>query len=275
MGSGYRRIFVRLEYCASPLCPFEPLPSPRGVLKGRDFFFLLRTALKDRPKGPPTANRQLPSTANRHQPPTTNCQPPTASHQPPATNRRQLPAATNRQLPTTANCLQPPTASHQPPRTTTNRHQPPVANCQPPTANCHQPWLSTWNARGLFWETGTPFFFLFFFPLRTPLPSPKIEENECGATSPKAHALSPAAHGTCYPRPFKGKVFCSDVSRDQFRPPANRRRSPSDRCPLPPSAQGCRSKTPPSPGPCPFCWGPAARPPAATALPRRASSMAG
>ena len=39
----------------------------RGVLKGRDFFFLLRTALKDRPKGPPTANRQ--------RRPTANCQP--------------------------------------------------------------------------------------------------------------------------------------------------------------------------------------------------------
>ena len=117
----------------------------RGVLKGRDFFFLLRTALKDRPKGPPTANRQLPSTANRHQPPTTN------RHQPPATNRRQPPAATNRQLPTTANRLQPPTASHQPPPTASC--QLPTANCrQSPTANCHQPWLSTWSARGLFWE---------------------------------------------------------------------------------------------------------------------------
>ena len=60
----------------------------RAVLKGPDFFFLLRTALKDRPKGPPTANRQLPSTANRHQPPTTNRHqpPPTASgDQPPPT----------------------------------------------------------------------------------------------------------------------------------------------------------------------------------------------
>ena len=84
----------------------------RGVLKGRDFFFLLRTA----------------------------------RHQPPATNRRQLPAATNRQLPTTANCLQPPTASHQPPPTTTNRHQPPVANCQPPTAANRQPPTATNHA---------------------------------------------------------------------------------------------------------------------------------
>ena len=130
----------------------------RGVLQGRVFFFFLRTALKDRPKGPPTANRQLPSTANRHQPPTTN------RHQPPATNRRQPPAATNRQLPTTANRLQPPTASHQPPPTTINRHQPPVANCQPPTANCHQPWLSTWSARGLFWENW--YRNTFFFPVK-------------------------------------------------------------------------------------------------------------
>ena len=61
-------------------------------------FFLLRTTLKDRPRGPPTANRQHPSTDNRHQLPTTN------RHQPPATNRRQPPAATNRQQRPTANC---------------------------------------------------------------------------------------------------------------------------------------------------------------------------
>ena len=60
----------------------------RAVLKGPDFL-LLRTALKERPKGPPTANRQLPPTANRHQPPTANRQPrPTA-------NRQPLPTATN------------------------------------------------------------------------------------------------------------------------------------------------------------------------------------
>ena len=82
------------------------LPCPhlsRAVLKGPDFFFLLRTALKDHPKGPPTANRQLPSTANCHQPPTTN--------------RRQLLAVTNRQLPTIANRHQPPITNHQPPPT--------------------------------------------------------------------------------------------------------------------------------------------------------------
>ena len=29
MGSGYRNIFVSFEYCASPLCPFDLLPSPK------------------------------------------------------------------------------------------------------------------------------------------------------------------------------------------------------------------------------------------------------
>ena len=42
-------------------------------------FFLLRTALNDRPQGPPTASHQPPT------PPTTNRQPPIA------TNRRQPP----------------------------------------------------------------------------------------------------------------------------------------------------------------------------------------
>ena len=97
------------------------------------FFFLLRTALKERPKGPPTANRQLPSTANRHQRPTTN------RHQPPATNRRQPPAATNRQLPTTANRHQPPITNHQPPPTTTNRQLPTANRQPPPTANRQPP----------------------------------------------------------------------------------------------------------------------------------------
>ena len=41
------------------------------------FFFSRRTALKDSPQGPPTANRQPPPTVNHHQPPTTNRQPPT------------------------------------------------------------------------------------------------------------------------------------------------------------------------------------------------------
>ena len=117
----------------------------RAVLKGRDsfFFFLLRTALKDRPKGPPTANHQ-PPTANR-QPPSTNCQP--------------LPTATNHQSPTTNRRQSPPTATN---------HQLPTANRQsPPTANRHQPWLSTWSARGLF--LGKLVSQHFFFPLRTVL----------------------------------------------------------------------------------------------------------
>ena len=43
----------------------------RAVLKGPVFFFLLRTALKDRPNRQlPTANRQPPPTANRQPPPT-------------------------------------------------------------------------------------------------------------------------------------------------------------------------------------------------------------
>ena len=97
-------------------------PPPGGSLRDEIFFFLLRTPLKDRPKGPPTANRQLPSTANRHQPPTTNC------HQPPATNRRQ-------------------------------------------------PWLSTWSARGLFWENW--FWNTFFFsPVKDP-PAPRT----CASTA--------------------------------------------------------------------------------------------
>ena len=91
----------------------------RAVLKGPDFF-LLRTALQDRPKGPPTANRQLPPTANRHRPSTAN--------------RRQLPPATHHQLPTATNRRQPPP---------TTNCQPPTGNLhQPPTANRHQPWLN-------------------------------------------------------------------------------------------------------------------------------------
>ena len=59
----------------------QRLCSPGGSLGGLDLFFLLRIALRDRPKGPPTANRRLPSTANRHQPPTaTHRQPPAATN---------------------------------------------------------------------------------------------------------------------------------------------------------------------------------------------------
>ena len=162
----------------------------RGVLKGRDFFFfLLRTPLKDSPKGPPTANRQLPSTANRHQPPPTTSHqpPPTASGgQPPTANHCQLPPTTNRQPPTAANHHQPPpTASCQLP--TANRRQ-------PPTANCHQPWLSTWSARGLFWETGT----LFFFPLRTPLSKSHQQHLAPPQQKTGTHAPPPQTHGATH-----------------------------------------------------------------------------
>ena len=102
-------------------CDSVSVPSAGRSFGTESFFILLRTALKDRPKGPPTANHQPPSTANRNQPPTTN--------------RRQPPVATNRQpLPTATN--------HQPP-TTTNRHQPPAANCQPPIATDRQPPTAT------------------------------------------------------------------------------------------------------------------------------------
>ena len=67
----------------------------RGLLWEVDFF-LLRTALKGRSKGPPTANHgQPPAATDRHQPPITNQQPP-----PTSTNRHQ-PLVTNRQPPTT------------------------------------------------------------------------------------------------------------------------------------------------------------------------------
>ena len=76
----------------------------RGVLKD---FFLLRTALRDRPKGPSTTNHQPPPTAN-HQPP-----PATSRDQPPAANHCQPPSTTNPQLPPTATNRQPPTAHRQ------------------------------------------------------------------------------------------------------------------------------------------------------------------
>ena len=74
---------------------------PGGVLREPDVFFV-----KDRPKGPPTANHQAPPTAKRRQPPTAN---------------RQPPAATNRQPPTANHCQPPSTTNHQPP-TATKRH---------------------------------------------------------------------------------------------------------------------------------------------------------
>ena len=119
----------------------------RAVLKGPDFFFfLLRTALKDRPKGPPTAN---------HQPP------PTASHQPP-------PTASGGQPPTANHCQPPPTTNHQPP-TATNHHQPPVANCQLPTANRQPPptMVEHMECARAFLGKLVPEH--FFFPVRTAL----------------------------------------------------------------------------------------------------------
>ena len=118
-----------------------------GVLK-EPIFFLLTTALKDRPQGPPTANRQPPTATNR--------QPPTAA------NRHQSP---------TTHPHQPPIANHQPQPTAINHHQPPTANrtnCQPRTANHHQPWLNISAACGLFAKL--QFWNTFFFPLRTALP---------------------------------------------------------------------------------------------------------
>ena len=68
--------------------PFPAAGSPRhrGVLRELDFF-LLRTALWDRPKGPPTANCQPP--------PASSCQPPVANRQPPTATNRHTPIATN------------------------------------------------------------------------------------------------------------------------------------------------------------------------------------
>ena len=106
-------------------------------------FFLLRTALKDRPKGPPTANRQLPPTANRRQLPTA------ANRQPPPTSNRQpLSTATNHPSPT-ANCCQPPP--------TTNRQSPPAANRQwPPTMVEHMSYTRLFLKKPC---SGTVFFF--------------------------------------------------------------------------------------------------------------------
>ena len=74
-----------------------------GPLGARIFFFW-RSALKDRPKRPPTANRHQPPTADHCQPPPT-----TTNRQSPTANRRQPPpTATNRQSPT-ANRQSPPT----------------------------------------------------------------------------------------------------------------------------------------------------------------------
>ena len=135
---------------AHTACP-RLVGTTQGGPLGPRFFFLLRTALKDRPKGPSTANHQPP--------PTANC--------------RQPPAATNRQPPTTANRHQPPIPNHQLPPTTINRHQPPTtASRQSPIANRQPPTANTWCARGHFWETGVQEHFFFFLSLKTALPQP-------------------------------------------------------------------------------------------------------
>ena len=60
------------------------------ILKELDFSFWLRIALRDRPKGPSTANHQPPPTTNHHQPPT-------------AANRQRQPTANRQPLPTAIN----------------------------------------------------------------------------------------------------------------------------------------------------------------------------
>ena len=131
-----------------------------GSLRDYIFFcFLLRTALRDRPKGPSTANRQPPPTANRQRRPTAN--------------HRQPPSTTNPPPPTAAN-------RHQLPPTATNR-QPPTAHRQPPTAN-------TWCACGLFWENCATEHFLpsFFFPVKD---CPGVLGLCCGPTHPLDRAV--------------------------------------------------------------------------------------
>ena len=140
-------------------------PWPRAVLKGPDFFFLLRTAPRD----------HQPPTANRHQPPTaTNRQPPTATN-------RQPPTAANRQRRPTANCQPPPTTNHQPPTATNrqlptaNRQPPPTANRQPPpTANRQPPptMVEHMECPRAFLGKLVPEQHFFSFPLRTALPWP-------------------------------------------------------------------------------------------------------
>ena len=162
---GVKFFFAYCGRCVSIYTPalnkFFLVHGPGRSLRDQ-FFFLLRTALKDHPKGPSTANsRQLPT----------------------ATNHRQPPAATNRQLPTTANRHQPPTTNHQP-ITAANHHQPPpTASCQLPTANRHQPWLSTWSARGIFWENWyrNTFSFLFFSVQDRPDMDPLTNGRGCGS----------------------------------------------------------------------------------------------
>ena len=111
-------------------CGWVPDPLQTGCSLRHQIFSLLRTSLKDRPKRPPTANRQLPPTAKRHSPL--------------ATNRHQTPPFAGGGHPPVANHSQPPpTTNHQPPTAlittyrqlpTANRHSPPTTYCQPPPA---------------------------------------------------------------------------------------------------------------------------------------------
>ena len=171
-------MFLRQTACHRGWSPCQiccqACPQSRGVLKGLDFF-LLRTALRDRPKGPSTANHQPPQTANRHQPPTAN--------------RRQPPAATNRQPPTTAKRHQPPITNHQPPTTTTNRHEPPVPNRQPPTAHrqhmvCLQAFLGKLCK-------GTLFFSVKDCPAKAA--KPRAKASKCAAKPAAQVAAKPTA----------------------------------------------------------------------------------
>ena len=86
-GPGRRPLHTLCSYMVWPCtpalcCDGVPVPLRRGSLTNPLFF------VQDRPRGPPTANHQLP-TANPHQPPITDPQPPST-----ATNR-QRPIATN------------------------------------------------------------------------------------------------------------------------------------------------------------------------------------
>ena len=139
----------------------------QGGPLGPRFFFV-----KDRPKGPSTANHQPPPTANRHQPPTAS------GDQPPTANHCQPPSTTN---------LQPPIA--------TNRHQPPVANRQPPTAKI-------WCARGHFWETWVQEH-LFFSSLRTALGKTIV----CTGKYPQ----HPTGGGGSYKLEFLLSKFCTKI----------------------------------------------------------------
>ena len=76
--------YSTLDQLARAMTSFQPLPPPpQGCPYEARLFVSLRTALKDSPQGPPTANRQPPTATNRQSPTATNHQPPpTANRQP-------------------------------------------------------------------------------------------------------------------------------------------------------------------------------------------------